>query len=135
LDLKFIKGKTKYQDIDRLNVFVYIKNIHYMKQQEIQELLNSIEGFNWDRWNITKNYERHGVHYLECEDIFFNEPLYITPDEKHSHKEKRFRALGQTKAGRLLTVIFTLRKNLIRVICARSMSFKERRLYHEQKET
>ncbi len=106
-----------------------------MEQQEIQNLLTNIEGFDWDRGNVIKNYEKHEVHYLECEEIFFNEPLYITPDEKHSHKEKRFRALGQTKAGRLLTVIFTLRKNLIRVVSARNMSFKERRLYNEQKET
>ncbi len=93
----------------------------------------SITGFEWDEGNITKN-EPHGVSYLECEEIFYGDPLYITPDEKHSMTEQRFRAFGRTKNGRLLTVIFTLRKQstLIRVISTRDMHRKERRLYEQE---
>jgi uncharacterized protein len=90
-------------------------------------------GFEWEEGNITKN-EQHGVSYLESEEIFYGGPLFITPDEGHSSTEQRFRALGRTQAGRLLTVIFTLRKEgtLIRVISARDMHRKERKLYEEE---
>lgn len=93
----------------------------------------NITGFEWDEGNITKN-EEHKVSYLECEEVFYSDPLYITPDEKHSLAEQRFRAFGRTKNGRLLTVIFTLRKEntLIRVISARDMHRKERKLYEQE---
>jgi uncharacterized protein len=92
-----------------------------------------IVGFDWNEGNITKN-ELHGVSYLESEEIFYADPLYITPDESHSSTEQRFRALGRTRMGRLLTVIFTLREEgtLIRVISARDMNQKERKLYEEE---
>ncbi len=91
-----------------------------------------ITGFDWDDGNVAKN-EVHGVSYLECEEVFFGDPLYITPDESHSGAEQRFRVLGQTRNGRLLAVIITLRKQntLIRVISARDMHRKERKLYEE----
>ena len=93
----------------------------------------NIVGFDWDEGNIAKN-EQHGVSYLEAEEVFYGDPLYITPDESHSSAEQRFRALGRTQTGRLLTVIFTLRKEgtVIRVISARDMHRKERKLYEEE---
>jgi len=39
--------------------------------------------------------------------------------------------LGQTNAGRLLSVVFTIRGALVRVISARDMSRNERRLYEQ----
>jgi uncharacterized DUF497 family protein len=43
----------------------------------------------------------------------------------------RFYLLGQTDAARLLFVVFTLRGTLIRVISARDMSRKERKVYEK----
>jgi uncharacterized DUF497 family protein len=43
--------------------------------------------------------------------------------------EERIYGLGHTDAGRLLFVAFTIRQRLIRVISARDMSRKERRIY------
>jgi len=53
--------------------------------------------------------------------------LKIFFDKKHSQIEDRFVAFGITNQGRKLTVIFTKRKDKIRVISARDMSRKERR--------
>ena len=50
-------------------------------------------------------------------------------DQEHSGREERFYALGQTDAGRLLFLVFTVRGSLIRLISARDMSRKERRIY------
>jgi uncharacterized protein len=95
--------------------------------------LDKLEGFNWDTGNARKN-EKHGVTQAEAEQVFLNEPLFITPDEKHSGSESRYRALGETAIGRQLTIIFTLRRagTLVRVISARDMNAKERKLYEQK---
>ena len=88
-------------------------------------------GFQWDRGNAGKNLLRHGVEDWECEQVFFNSPLLVLDDPKHSVFEKRWAAFGKTDAGRFLVVVFTKRGNLLRVISARDMSQKERRIYEE----
>jgi uncharacterized DUF497 family protein len=50
-------------------------------------------------------------------------------DEKHSQTENRYLILGKTNQERFLTVIFTIRKNKIRVISARDMKRKEKSIY------
>ena len=89
------------------------------------------EGFDWDRGNIQKNREKHRVAFIECEEVFLHGPV-ILPDPGHSRAELRYLALGRTDRGRRLAVIFTVRKNRIRVISARDMSRKERRIYAEE---
>ena len=66
--------------------------------------------------------------------IFLNQPLLTSEDEKHSKDEPRFNALGQTDTGRHLHVTFTLRNGdtLVRVISARDMNRKERAFYEEE---
>jgi uncharacterized DUF497 family protein len=55
----------------------------------------------------------------------------VASDDKHSEKEIRLAALGKTDADRLLTIVFTVRENLVRVISARDMSRRERGLYEQ----
>ena len=90
-----------------------------------------ISGFDWDEGNDRKSLKKHDVNQTEAEQVFFNDPLMIVPDMKHSAEEMRLHALGQTDGGRFLHISFTLRKEgtLIRVISARVMSRKERILY------
>ena len=90
--------------------------------------LSRLEGFDWDRGNIQKNWQRHRVAFYECEEVFFHEPV-IVPNPGHSATEQRYYALGPTVRGRLLTVVFTVRRDRIRVVSARDMSRKERRRY------
>lgn len=93
--------------------------------------LEKIEGFDWDLGNLIKNQAKHQVKNLECEEVFFNQPLLILPDPKHSQTEIRLYALGKTNNGRLLFIAFTIRNNLIRIISARDMSRKERSHYEQ----
>ena len=92
-----------------------------------------IIGFQWDAGNAHKNQEKHGVTQTEAEEIFFNQPLLVSGDEKHSGEELRYLALGVTASGGFLSVVFTLRKSatLIRVVSARPMSKKERAFYEK----
>jgi uncharacterized protein len=94
-----------------------------------KNILNQCEGFDWDNGNINKNWLKHEVSPAECEQIFFNRPLVIQDDIKHSEAENRFYALGRTDAKRNLFIAFTVRKKRIRVISARDMSRKEREVY------
>jgi hypothetical protein len=96
-----------------------------------EEFKNSI-GFQWDEGNADKNLIAHDVENWECEQIFFNDPLLILDDPRHSVAEKRWTAFGRTNSGRPLTVVFTKRGKLIRVISARNMDRKERRFYEEK---
>jgi len=94
-----------------------------------------IIGFDWDSGNVDKNWEKHGVAFWESEEIFFNRPLLLQSDNKHSNKrESRHYALGKTNKNRLLFAAFTIRKNQIRIISARPMSQKEKTIYQKQYE-
>lgn len=90
-----------------------------------------ITAFEWDEGNSRKNEEKHGVSQSEAEQIFFNEPLLILGDDKHSQQEVRYHALGKTDDERLLHITFTLRGRgtLIRIVSARNMHRKERAIY------
>ena len=98
----------------------------------MKEIINNCTGFNWDEGNSEKNWILHFVKQNECEQVFFNEPLVISGDEKHSQLEKRYYLLGRTDSQRLLFIVFTIRLNLIRIISARDMSKKESKIYYEQ---
>lgn len=89
-------------------------------------------GFQWDQGNIDKNLIKHNVENWESEQVFFNKPLLVLDDPKHSIPEKRWAAFGKTDADRFLIVIFTRKGGLIRVISARDMNKKERKFYDEK---
>ena len=94
--------------------------------------LSRVIGFEWDDGNARRN-EQHEVSMAEAEQVFFNSPLLVLPDPKHSAAEPRFHALGRTNDGRQLHISFTLRESgqLIRVISARDMHRKERASYEQ----
>src|ERR1700679_3715579 len=94
--------------------------------------LSKIIGFEWDEGNARKN-EHHGVSMAEAEQAFFNAPLLVLSDAKHSETEPRFHALGKTNEGRRLHITITLRDadRLVRVISARDMHRKERAIYEQ----
>ena len=94
--------------------------------------LSAIVGFEWDAGNERKN-DKHGVSMAEAEQFFFNAPLLLLDDVRHSEVEIRIHALAQTDDGRLLHITLTLRRSgeLIRVISARDMHKKERSFYEQ----
>ncbi len=97
--------------------------------------LAAITGFDWDSGNARKN-DKHGVSMAQAEQVFFNAPLLLLSDERHSQQEMRYHALGHCDEGRLLHLTFTLREpgSLIRVISARAMHRKERTVYEQARQ-
>ncbi|MBC8346349.1 MAG: BrnT family toxin [Candidatus Marinimicrobia bacterium] len=94
--------------------------------------ISNCDGFQWDDGNIDKNWKKHGVKNIECEEVFFNQPFMVGDDHKHSIAEKRYFVLGQTDLGRKLFIAFTVRARKIRVISARNMTKNEKRKYYEK---
>ena len=88
--------------------------------------------FEWDKGNKNKNFLKHGVTDEECEEIFFDSHKHIVNDILHSSRESRYILIGQTKKQRVLFVVFTVRRNKIRVISARDLNKKERNLYEKR---
>ena len=93
--------------------------------------LAKVLGFDWNEGNTRKNQEKHSVTQAEAEQVFFNDPLLLLSDEKHSDDEARYHAYGKTNDDKKLHISFTLRSSdtLIRAISARDMSRKERLIY------
>ena len=101
----------------------------------MENLPSNCEAFEWYEGNSQKNWHLHRVTDAECEEIFFNEPLLLARDDKHSQNETRYFVLGQTESGRMLFVAFALREKLIRIISAREMTRNEKRKYTQKFKT
>lgn len=86
--------------------------------------------FDWNKGNSEKN-KKHGVDDEEAEEPFIDEHKVVMEDAKHSLKERRYLLLGKTIKERKLAVIFTMRREKIRIISARDMNKKERKVYEE----
>ena len=89
-------------------------------------------GFDLDIGNVDKC-QSHGV-LIETIESVFRRPIIVS-DPDHSQTETRFRAVGRIADGRLLFVVFTIRRlgheNLLRPISARYMHPKKRAYYEE----
>lgn len=119
-------GKETVTSSSRLDVYFF----------NIQDVsgLGRVVGFQWDEGNARKSFDKRSVSQAEAEQVFFNEPLLVVEDVKHSRLEPRFHALGVTNSGHRLHVTFTLRgeNTKIRVISARDMHSKERSRYGKE---
>ncbi len=94
-------------------------------------MLANCTGFEWDHGNDTKNWDKHNVATRECEQIFFNKPLIVKRDKKHSGFENRYYVLGKTDTNRLLFAVFTVRNEKIRIISSRDMTDYEIERYQK----
>ncbi len=94
----------------------------------------TIAGFDWDEGNLAKC-QRHGVSVAEIEGLFTGLHT-ISLDVEHSLAEERLRAIGKTRSGRSVFLVFTLRerdrKTYIRPISARYMHRREVESYEKE---
>ena len=86
--------------------------------------------FEWDDNKNIINKEKHKISFETAAHVF-DDPNYIEMfDFEHSTEEDRFIAIGCV--GDVLFVVFTERKETIRLISARLATNKERSLYYDQ---
>ena len=85
--------------------------------------------FEWDDHNI-EHIARHGVEFWEVEEAFEDDDL-LTSDAYNFKTERRYGIIGATESGRILLIIYTLRKGKIRTIRAQDADDSQRRRYRK----
>lgn len=90
--------------------------------------------FAWDAAKALGNIRKHGVSFEEAATVFSDPEALDWDDFEHSTSELRSVRLGFSAAGRILFVVYTIRrlnhgKETIRIISARQATRKERQAY------
>ena len=86
--------------------------------------------FEWDERKNTINKFKHKISFETASHVF-DDPQYIEMyDFEHSEEEDRYIAIGMV--GKVIFVVFTERREKIRLISARLATEKERRIYYDQ---
>lgn len=82
--------------------------------------------FEWDDDKSESNLEKHGIDFFDAVRIF-DGPTYDIPDVRYA--ELRYKAVGII-AGMEMTVVYTQRGRVLRIISARRAKKYEREQYH-----
>ena len=85
--------------------------------------------FEWDPVKARKNLGKHGVSFELAQTVFLDDLSISGRDPDHSFDEERRIILGRSSFGELLTVCFVERANTIRLISARKLTSREKRLF------
>ena len=73
--------------------------------------------FEWDEIKNLKNLEKHGVDFFVAQLVFDDPYRIVAHDDRHSATEERLFCIGNVN-GKILTVRFVKRGNIIRIIGA-----------------
>jgi len=74
--------------------------------------------FERDSRKAESNQRKHKVSFDEAQSVFGDPYELMIPDPDHSGDEERSISIGESNAGRILTVVYTQRENIIRLISA-----------------
>ena len=86
--------------------------------------------FEWDLDKDAENQQKHGVSFSLAQEAFLDPKRVIARDLAHSESEERFYCFGSVGGG-VLTVRFTYRKYVIRIIGA-GFWRKGKRIYEQE---
>lgn len=84
--------------------------------------------FEWHSGKAARNRLKHGVRFADAVEIFFD-PDGLSMEDPDAQEERRFVLTGLDGFGRVLTVVFTDRRHVIRLISARPASPREQKAY------
>lgn len=85
--------------------------------------------FDWDDEN-RKHLATHKVAPDEFEELMASEPLDLACEQIDN--EERYRSVGLTSGGRLLTAAWTIRDGKVRAITAFPASVADRKIFLEK---
>ena len=87
--------------------------------------------FDWDDDKAEINIVRHGISFLEATSVFDDDLSITFLDPDHSIDEERLIIIGHSNRGRLLFVSHTDRNRRPRIISAREVTRRERKVYED----
>lgn len=96
-----------------------------IKVQQVNRLL-----FEWDDEKAAINLKKHGVSFQTAALVFYDENRIEMYDSEHSLEEDRYNTIGMVED--VLFVVYTERKDRLRIISARLANKKERSMYYER---
>lgn len=82
----------------------------------------------WDPAKARSNLAKHGISFSDAEAVIDDEFAISIPDSG-PHAERRFVLTGTDARGRILVVVYTYRRNRIRIISARRATKSEQNDY------
>ena len=82
--------------------------------------------FDWDDANRA-HLAIHKITPVEFEEVFGNDPVDL--DYEQVDDEERYRFVGVTNTGRLLTLVWTIRNGKVRAVTAFRASALARKAY------
>ena len=85
--------------------------------------------FDWDDEN-KKHLDAHNVSPAEFEQLLNNDPVDL--NFELIDNEERYRSVGLTNSGRLLSVAWTIRKGKVRAITAFPAGVSDRKAFLER---
>jgi len=89
--------------------------------------------WEWDDSKNTANTEKHGIPFEEALQVFTDPDGIEKEDLRHSSiMEQRLWRTGRLKSGRVVTVVYTLLGNSVRIISAQERR-RERKEYEKAK--
>ncbi len=90
-------------------------------------------GWEWDDAKNDRNIEKHGISFEEALQVFTDPDSIEKEDLAHSSpSERRFWRTGRIKNGRIVTVVYAVHGERIRLISAQERR-RERREYEREK--
>ena len=85
--------------------------------------------FEWDEEKNRINKEKHGIDFQTAIHVFDDENRIEIYDVEHSIDEDRYNTIGLVYD--MLFVVYTERKDKLRMVSARLATQAERRLYYD----
>jgi len=97
--------------------------------KEVHHSLGGLDGHIYYMYNIHTTFEfdprkeeanvkKHGIHFEIAKQVFLDPNVIYLRDVKHSRNEDRWHAVGRIPDGRIITVWFTWREDVVRLIGA-----------------
>jgi uncharacterized protein len=90
--------------------------------------------YEWDPAKARANFAKHGVRFADAVTVL-EDDLALTMRDPSSDEEERWITLGKNSLGRVIVVVYTWRKDNVRLISARSATAREKSQYEEHHET
>lgn len=87
--------------------------------------------FEWDENKNKLNVQKHGIDFSVAKNVFDDTKKRTSPDLRMDYGEDRLKVIGKIY-GTIISVIFTVRNSVIRIISARKASQNEREEYNNQ---
>jgi uncharacterized DUF497 family protein len=90
--------------------------------------------YEWDAAKARANSAKHGVRFADAVTVL-EDDFALTMLDPSSDDEERWITLGRNALGRLVVVVYTWRKDNVRLISVRPATAREKSQYEERHET